>query len=75
MPESSGRELWRHVHLGTEIAILAALGAWAGNALDRRWESAPWCLVAGATLGFALGLYHMIRAALQSENERGGRKG
>jgi F0F1-type ATP synthase assembly protein I len=56
------RDVVRLLHVGTELAVLVALGSWAGMQLDRRWRSAPWCLVAGAALGFAVGLYNLIRA-------------
>ena len=74
MPDSSGREMWRYLHLGTEIAVLALLGAWLGRALDRRWGSEPWCMVGGVALGFTIGLYHLIRAAVSFEDQKRGRE-
>ncbi len=51
--------------LGMEFAVSEILCAGAGYWLDQRWGTAPWCLVAGAAAGFALGLYQILRAARQ----------
>ena len=42
--------------LGLEFAVSEILGAGAGYFLDKHWGTSPWCLVAGAIAGFALGL-------------------
>lgn len=45
--------------IGMEMALPALLGSW----LDRRWKTSPWCVVAGAVLGFAVGLTHLLQLA------------
>ena len=52
--------------LGMEFAIAVGLFALGGWALDRHWQTSPWLLVAGVVLGFALGLYMLIRAGKQA---------
>ena len=41
------------------IGFCAALGWW----LDRKFGTSPWLLIAGCALGFATGLWQMVRAA------------
>ncbi len=54
---------WEITTLGMEFAVSEALCTGVGYWLDKRWETFPWCLLAGAAAGFALGLYQIIRAA------------
>ena len=49
--------------LGLEFASAVGLCTWAGYALDKKWGSSPWLLVAGAFAGFGLGFYMVVRAA------------
>ena len=49
--------------LGLEFASAVGLCTWAGYVLDKKWGSAPWLLVLGALVGFALGFYMIVRAA------------
>lgn len=55
-------EFGRYATLGLQfaftIAALTGLGWW----LDTRWGTTPWCLVAGAILGFAAGFTNLVRA-------------
>ena len=44
-------------------SALVALGGWA---LDLRWKTSPWLLVAGVTIGFVVRLYMLIRAGKQA---------
>ena len=48
---------------GVEFAVAVGLGAAAGYGLDRLLGTRPWLLVAGVFLGFAAGLFVLIRAA------------
>jgi ATP synthase protein I len=45
--------------LGFELAIPAALGYW----LDLKWGTAPWLLIAGASLGFLSFMTHLLQIA------------
>jgi len=50
---------------GTGIEFATAIGVFllSGWWLDRNWNSFPWLTIAGAAVGFAVGLYALIRAA------------
>lgn len=45
----------------TSVGLEFCLPALAGLILDRRWGSKPWATLAGAVLGFGLGMYHLLR--------------
>jgi len=51
------------IALGTELALFTVLGAYLGTLLDREWESSPWAMVTGLTLGAAAGFVHLFRVA------------
>ena len=69
-PQSSEQrqmEQWyRLAGIGLEfivsVLLIGAIGAW----LDRLLNTWPWLMIAGGALGFALGLWIMIKAALGS---------
>lgn len=50
---------------GTGIEFVTAIGAFVllGWWLDRRWNSFPWLTIVGAAVGFAVGLYLLLKAA------------
>jgi F0F1-type ATP synthase assembly protein I len=41
------------------VGLLTAIGWW----LDSKWQTAPWLLITGCALGFAVGLFQMVRTA------------
>ena len=45
--------------IGMELAVPAGAGYW----LDKRWDTQPWLLIAGAVLGFAVFMYHIFQLA------------
>ena len=47
------------------IASVLVLG-WLGWFLDGRWGTTPWLMIAGGALGFAAGLWMLIRTAKQA---------
>lgn len=49
--------------LGLEFALAVAVGTAGGYWADRHWHWTPWGTVAGVVLGFALGMYILIRQA------------
>ena len=48
---------------GVEFAVAVGLGAAAGYGLDKWLGTAPWLLVAGVFVGFAAGLFVLIKAS------------
>jgi ATP synthase protein I len=55
--------------LGLQFSITVVLCAFVGNWIDKRAGSSPWGVVIGGAVGFAAGLYALIRAA-RSEDRR-----
>jgi len=57
---------------GTELAVAVVVCMLFGNWLDRRWLASaagfPAGLIAGATGGFAVGLYNLLRMLRWSED-------
>ena len=49
--------------LGTEFALTEMIGAGAGYWIDGKLGTLPWCLLGGVVIGFALGMWRVIRAA------------
>ena len=48
-------------HRGITLGLAFALPALGGFFLDRRWGTRPALTLLGATLGFAAGMYHLLR--------------
>lgn len=53
------------VELVGGVAVFALVGYWA----DRHWQSSPWGLLAGLTLGLIGGMYNLIREAMQASRQ------
>ena len=56
--------------LGLEFATAEILGVGFGFWLDKKYNSSPWFLVAGAVVGFMLGMYIVWRRAKDMEQEK-----
>lgn len=56
--------------LGLEFAVAEILGVGLGFWLDKKYQSSPWLLVAGAVVGFMLGMYIVWRRAKDMEREK-----
>lgn len=50
--------------LGFEFAAAIIGGCFLGLWADRRYATAPWGVVVGATVGLIAGLYNLVRASL-----------
>lgn len=57
---------YRLMSVGLEFSLPALAGAF----LDRRWGSTPWATLAGAAIGFGVGMYHLLR--MTATNPPGG---
>ena len=53
---------WRYAHLGFQLVLTFLLGSGAGYWLDHRYDTFPWLILVCTSLGFALGMYYLIRA-------------
>ena len=58
--------------LGTELTVAVMIGAVMGYALDRYFNSKPWCLAAGVILGGAAGCLNVYRVSkeITVENDK-----
>lgn len=69
MPRQDQPDWGRFVGLGIEMAVGVALGWAVGWWLDRKSGSAPWGSVVGGALGFAAGMYMLIKEALKANRD------
>jgi F0F1-type ATP synthase assembly protein I len=51
---------------GMEFAVAVVMFTLLGWYLDARWNSSPWLILTGVALGFAIGLWMLIRTASRS---------
>ena len=47
--------------LVTNMAVSTAALGWLGHWLDTRFETAPWLLVIGISLGFSAGMFALFK--------------
>ena len=59
--------------LGTEFALIEILFVGIGYWFDTRFDTLPWCLVAGMYIGFALGITHIVSIAREANKKKNGR--
>ena len=57
----------RATSIGMQMAVPPLIGWWA----DGKLHTEPWCLVAGATLGFAISMLEIIKLAKDSNSGDG----
>lgn len=51
--------------LGLEFAVAVALGIAGGYWIDSHYQTTPWGTIGGVVVGFALGMYILVRRAQQ----------
>jgi F0F1-type ATP synthase assembly protein I len=49
--------------IGLEFALPPLMGV----GLDRWWHTRPWFTILGSLLGFAVGMWHILRIAREAE--------
>jgi len=57
---------------GMTLGLEFALPALAGRAADRHWGTGPLLTLLGATLGFAVGMWHLLRITAEGPRTRPG---
>ena len=60
-PRGQGPSPLRFIGAGFELAVPLLLGVFGGYGLDRRFETTPWLMLAGAFLGGAAGMLSFYR--------------
>ncbi len=60
-PPQKRASVWRHAYAGTSLALTILLCTYAGIQADRYWTIGPWGTLAGAIVGFAVGLFNFLR--------------
>ena len=71
MPQGpfSAKDQLEITSLGMEFALMEIVGVVSGHWLDIKFGTSPWCLLGGALLGFALGMWRIISAAKRTNKE------
>jgi F0F1-type ATP synthase assembly protein I len=64
----SGSSLWRHAFAGMTLAITLLVGVYAGVWVDKRWDTEPWGVLAGAVLGMVVGFYNLLKEFKNTSN-------
>lgn len=57
----AARSATRYAGLGLQFAISILLFLYAGQWLDRKLGTGPWCMIGGVFLGASLAFYNMYR--------------
>ena len=60
--------------LGTEFALIEILFVGVGYWFDVKFGTLPGCLLAGALIGFALGITHIVSIAHEANKKKNGRR-
>lgn len=55
--------------IGLQFAISIAVGAFAGNWLDKKFDTAPWLLLVGVLFGSAAGFRDLYRLAREQADD------
>lgn len=61
--EDQARQWFAMAGIGTEFIVAVLLFGGLGWFLDGRWSTSPWLLLTGMAIGFAGGLYNMVKMA------------
>ena len=69
-PNEQRRELFRLSGLGLEFGSSVIGGVLLGYLLDRWLGTGPWLLLVGTGIGFAAGLFRMVRLLNRSRKKK-----
>jgi ATP synthase protein I len=70
MPTETPDSDWgKYASLGLEMFVGVGLGVLGGYWVDKKFGWSPWGVLCGALLGFAAGLYLLLKEALKSNRD------
>jgi len=70
MPKPDDSDGGKYLTHGIQICVGVALGAWIGHVIDKRWHwQTPWGVICGSMLGFAAGLYLLLKDAMKMNKD------
>ncbi|MBI4656712.1 MAG: AtpZ/AtpI family protein [Elusimicrobia bacterium] len=67
--EKNGKNYFKHVQIGIELAGFIIIGVFGGYAADRRFGTLPWLTLAGSFLGIGIGFYLVLRRLLKNSDD------
>lgn len=66
---SSWQKMMKYLSAGTEFIIIFGLFLFGGLMLDRWIDTLPAFTLTGAVVGFAMGLYRLVKEAKQAQKD------
>jgi F0F1-type ATP synthase assembly protein I len=69
MPKQDDSKWPKFAAVGLEVAVGVGLGVLIGHWFDGKFHSDPWGILIGSGLGFASGMYLLIKEALKANKD------
>jgi F0F1-type ATP synthase assembly protein I len=69
MPDKTPPKIsaWQYASEGTQLAVTLLVCVYVGYKIDQHKGTQPWCLLIGAGVGLAAGLYNFLSRFLKKE--------
>ena len=55
------KEALKYLGIGVQFAVTILVGVFAGHFLDGKFQTTPWCTLAGAAFGLTLGFVELLK--------------
>ena len=55
------KEAIQYLGIGVQFAVTILVGVFLGHFLDGKFQTTPWCTLAGAAFGLILGFIELIK--------------
>lgn len=68
-PPDSQPSPWRYMGAGIELGGVVLVMALIGWAIDRHWQTEPWGVLIGSTIGIVGGLYNLVKQVLRDSRD------